>query len=631
MKLIHLLIVCALGNHCLAPMAVHGEEISGELVGLPVSLSHEKQLLVFDQLIAASQWDNALELLDRLPVGPSNALVRVSPGRYVHVGAAIQKRLTTLLPEGRVLVQQRQRVSAASHLSRARLEQDPDAFWRIMEEYAVTAEAAMATDELASRAARQGHLDLALRLWRRLNSTQGLSNERAPAAIYTIPVSDVELARSTRKKLTILLDSLETQKGSSTTEFGLDAPGAAAWTALSTANTPLELHQKPIDVTTTVGQTVIVNDGELIRAIREQDGEPRWPSEDPGDVGILIDDRHEAAEPQVGVPYRQAAGIVRLDHYYGVLGDMPRWNPRHDLIPPQGALVALDIGMGEGRTVWKVESRELPETEWQFHGRPVLVPGRSSADDLVIVPICRPGAQVELGVAAFRQDGGECSWWCRIGVNAGEAGQPIPETQILAEAGLVIARTQTGVIVAIDPDRGRIDWASTSMVSSPPETTTSSTILLAAQRGVLVVGDPLSAQVAALSLDGGEELWRVELPDTVSGVVCGPKGIVLVTGRRLWALSLETGVVQWQQGGDDPAASGTGAPCVIQDVVAWPTRQGVLGIELHSGELLFARRLFSGPVSRPMSLQVTATRWYLTHPESVFSLSRGTPTAPGSH
>ena len=107
-------------SECLA-----ADEVSGELVGLNVSLAAEKQLVVFDQLVAAEEWIAAIDLLDRLKVDSSSVLVKVAPGRFVGLPAVIQQRLCRLPAGGLEVYRRRHNSAAATLLSRARAEHDP--------------------------------------------------------------------------------------------------------------------------------------------------------------------------------------------------------------------------------------------------------------------------------------------------------------------------------------------------------------------------------------------------------------------------------------------------------------------------------------------------------------------------
>jgi outer membrane protein assembly factor BamB len=288
-------------------------------------------------------------------------------------------------------------------------------------------------------------------------------------------------------------------------------------------------------------------------------------------------------------------------------------------------LIALDLSTGQGRLDWRVESRDLPESDWLFHGAPALARGHLPGDDLVVVPLCRPDSQVELAVAAFFADDGRLAWWRRIGTSAAVAGRPLPETQLLVRAGLIVARTLTGVVVAVHARDGQIEWASTALVSSPPTLRGSHASLIDARAGLLVVGSPAPSrtdppQVAGFSLDSGEEVWRQAIPFPVQSVACADSAKVLVAGTRLRALASQNGNPLWEHGTEDPIGAGTGAPRVYNSTAVWPTRTGLWGVDLASGTIEFERRISIEPVAQPMELLPVGAYWMLARPDAVLCL-----------
>ena len=144
-----LLAACLSSPKFATPVLHAADDISGELVGLNVSLAAEKQLVVYDQLIAAEEWVAALDLLDRLTTDRRDLLVRVAPGRYVGLAVAIQQRLSQLPTAGLETYRRRHSLVTLALLARARLEHKEATLWRIAETFAATSAAQSANDDLA--------------------------------------------------------------------------------------------------------------------------------------------------------------------------------------------------------------------------------------------------------------------------------------------------------------------------------------------------------------------------------------------------------------------------------------------------------------------------------------------------
>ena len=638
-----------------APESRTADEISGELVGLNVSLAAEKQLVVFDQLVAAEEWIAAIDLLDRLKVDSSSVLVKVAPGRFVGLPGVIQQRLCRLPVGGLEVYRRRHNSAAAALLSRARSEHDNVALERLVETAAATVAGQSALPDLAAQAASRGDRELALRLWGRLFEGRVRESRVFPPSLISLSSADPDLSRAALPKAVVARHLLGASLSSAElTSLGGDAAtwkvggrsigelstgqsspppagssiGAYRWSTVATANCPLLEYQAPLSVAAGPSGVLFINNGEQVRALDARTGEPSWPTGMPLDVGVVYEEDLLNIRTTRELPNRIAGGVCSGDRYFGVVAEAPRWRSRPGLVPLSGSLVALDAGTGQGRVLWRVESRNLPEHEWLLHGEPEVSRGHWPSEELVVVPLCRPAPQVELAVAAFSADDGHLVWWTRIGTCATEVGQPLASTQLVVAGGLVVARTLTGVVVALAPRDGHIQWASTGLVSSPPVAKGSPSPLLDCRAGRLVIGDPVQSQVAGLSLDSGEELWRQDIPFSIQGVTCPPHGQVLVAGSRLRALSLHDGVPLWEHGFDDLAAAGTGNPVVTGETVLWPTRTGIWGLDLVSGRIEFERRLTAGPVTAPLRLLPLGQHWLLSRPEGILCLQRSGASVP---
>ena len=637
------------------------DDISGDLVGLNVSLAAEKQLVVFDQLVTAGEWAAAIDLLDRLSADQGDVLVKVASGRYVGLRIAIQQRLTRLAPAGMDVYRKRTSLNAAALLLRARAEDNPTLLWRLVEDSAATPAGQSAVQDLAAQAATRGDLDLACRLWCRLLPPPVDGNRIFPPSMISQPLTDARQVQAITHKISLALliigaplNAAERKSlGEDASDSGQLAPpksgehqttdvadsdlvprfGPVCWSTVATANCPLPDYQTPLSLASGQAGLLIINDGLAVRAVQAATGSAFWPNGLPDDVGVLWEPPDAMGESSTELPCRIAGGVCTTDRYFGVLGDAPRWRSRPGLIPLSGSLFALDLSTGQGRLEWRVESRNLPESDWQFHGSPIVARGHLPGDDLVIVPLCRPDSQVELAVAAYFADDGRFAWWTRIGTSAAAEGYPLANTQLLTRAGLVIARTLTGVVVAIDSRLGQVQWASTAMVTSPPTLRGSHGPLLDAQAGLLVVARPAPSRnesplVAGFSLDSGEELWRQMVPFPVQGVVCASPAKVLIAGTRLRAHSTRDGKPLWEHGTEDPTNAGTGVPRVYNSTVVWPTRTGLWGVDLASGTIEFERRITIEPVAQPMELFPAGPYWMLARPDAILCLPNRSSAIP---
>ena len=284
-------------------------------MGLNVSLAAEKQLVVHDQLVAAEEWAGALDVLDRLRVDSGDVLVEVAPGRYIGLPVAIQLRLCRLPAAGRETYQMRGNSVALALLRRARQGHDEAALWQILEESSATSAAPEAVQELAGHAAMRGDFELAMRLWGRLVELDDLTRSVFPPPLTPLPAVENRMSRSaliksvvarqavgarlSRAEMTAIGDE-ETAAWTlggrnlrdllSTTESPQQATstlGALRWTARATANCPLPQHQTPLSVQSCRGGLLLLNNGQQVRALNADTGEPFWASGSSEDVGVV--------------------------------------------------------------------------------------------------------------------------------------------------------------------------------------------------------------------------------------------------------------------------------------------------------------------------------------------------------
>ncbi len=629
--LVRLFLLCLFVVSAVSAVATAAEPISGDLVGLNVSLAAQKQLSVCDQLLAGEEWEAALELIDKLQSETTGSLVQAEPGRYVGLSVALQQRLCGLPAAGKEVYRRRTQSVTQSLWKRASEEQDDPALWRLADEFPASPLAAEATDRLASRAALRGDLELALRLWSRLRPA---SQERPEPAFHvdspaSVPVESrwlaarhvagISLSEQERQSLAGQTDSPWSQLLDEQPEPALMAPWPSElrWSAHATENSPVTEHRRSLAVNT-LGQKVVLNNGQQVRVLHAETGQPYWPSGLPADAGeVYADGQFDEKDSQRHeLPCRIAGSAIAGDRYFGVVGDRPQWSARPDLVPRTTELFCLDLGTGQGRTVWRVDSSQLPEAQWQFHGAPSVAAGVLPGDGLIVIPICRPEQQVELGLAAFRLDDGALSWWTRIGTAATTPGQPLAETHLVVSGGLAIVRTLTGVVAAINVRSGLMQWVTTRSVASPIIQVGSSAPLIAARAGRVVIANPPLGRIIALSADSGAELWQAELAGDVLAVTATADR-VLVSGRQLIALSLADGVLEWEHGTGDPLDSGTGAAAVTGTVAVWPTRTGLWGVDWLSGRVRFHRALSASPLAVPMRVSVGEERFLISLPDEL--------------
>ncbi|RLS59128.1 MAG: hypothetical protein DWH91_00915 [Planctomycetota bacterium] len=560
--------------------ALTAAEVPADLVGLSVSVPAEKQLAVFDQLVADREWEAALTLIERLVSAESpDILVRIAPGQFLDLRAAIQRRLSGLPDAGLAFYRRRADPLAQRLWDRYLAERDETALQQIVEQYAATSIAGRATQSLIERAWRYGDIESVERL------------------IPQLPDGDLRLAWLSQ----VSQPEMRPRSHRKSSPAGYFSVGAWGWHSPSTISTwpdpgtlvAVSTAHAAIGRPGTPRDLVMVNDGWQIRALREDTGTAYWPSEIAGDPGTVV--QLELPEENLSLQ-RVAEGVFSGDRYFGILGDRPIWNTRPRLIPEESSLSALDLGTGEGRVLWRVASRDLPESGWGFHGPPVV------RGQLLLAPICQAGAQTQLAIAAWDGDSGQLVWWRRIGTALGQPGTPVEATQLVVVGDRIAVRTSRGVVLVLDVQSGRICWASTQLVEPSQEVSPGETVrCLAACAGGVYATDLSGLAIQSFRVNDGTMQWTQSCTTRCRGITMAADQL-LIAGSRLSCLRARSGQFLWEQGLDDPAAQGTGSPIWEGDVIYWPTRQALFGLEVQTGRIVERRTLSTGSRPEPTTL-----------------------------
>jgi outer membrane protein assembly factor BamB len=359
------------------------------------------------------------------------------------------------------------------------------------------------------------------------------------------------------------------------------APRAAAFESRRTDEdpaAPLSFH--PL----LVGNTVLVNDGQRILALRLDTGKPAW-----GQAVVYQSELNGVVAPSVppdmlGLPrFTMTVFQRRLLARMGSpvtgqpQGTTPTGRP--------GYLVCLDLA-AEGRLLWKAE----PEEGWAFEGSPV-------ADTRgVYVAMRRQDIRPQAFVACFDPDSGRLRWRRFIcGAETPARGLVCEGTHnLLTLVGdTLYYNTNLGAVAAVDTDDGRPLWVSLyprarrgELSKLDPHWRRDLNPCLL-NHGTLLVAPADSPRIFAFDAATGQALWQTgsEVEDATH--LLGTVGDWLIAGgRRLYWISLkdeDRGRVKhvWPDGGDRP---GYGRGVLTGDIVLWPTRDKLYAFDQQTGQ-----------------------------------------------
>jgi outer membrane protein assembly factor BamB len=320
-------------------------------------------------------------------------------------------------------------------------------------------------------------------------------------------------------------------------------------------------------------------DDTTISAVRLSDGSPAWDAGSGGSRVIYqlpddLDVRRWSIGKPVGVPaYTVTVEGGRLFARMGRVGERSR-------------LVCLDVGEGQGRTVWELRDEELPEPSVSFEGSPVAVDGR------LYVAMRRNVPQSQLFVGCFRSIDGRVLWVRKACNGASRVlGEPTEYAtlHVTVADGRCLVNTNHGAVVAFDALDGHTLWASTYDVeeSTDMEEWTSRRLggpnPCCVHEGIVYVAPYDSSRILALSAESGIRIpqWKDsgrQAPKQLLGVDSG--WLVAADRNRLHLFDALTGRRGPHLTQAEVGEESFGRGLLFEGQVFWPTRKVILVYDL---------------------------------------------------
>lgn len=383
---------------------------------------------------------------------------------------------------------------------------------------------------------------------------------------------------------------------------------------------PVPLSYHPVVYGTSSDQIVFVNDADCIRAWNLYTGEPAWASagRDPSMIYPAIVDSLPLRidRDSVGVPNYTMS--IAGDRLYARMGTPVTSSSSSELRrDPNSDLICLDLKQ-EGRLVWKISAQELMRDDgsWQFEGTPVVVQGRA------YVALCRRHPQLELMVVCLDASDGRAQWQKSVGGFRSvveESKNRISHLLLTYGGGKVFLSTDAGAVLALDAFDGRLEWAISYESRSVDLTATRTELYTSAVRPCLyhaglVFAAPTDSNVAfCIEADSGRLQWLFPFTERVSpqlnettrrsreteqvrnrewrhllGVVPGgANGRLVVSGRGLWWIDVETGRISRVRNDGNTAGMGKenfGRGVISGDQILVPTRETIEYFHAQTGD-----------------------------------------------
>lgn len=606
-------------------------------VTVETSNAARQKLRLVDEYLANESWDEAVALLQQTLDDHATSLVALSPTRFLNVTGRVNRLLVTLPPAGLAVYRRGIDPRARRWFETGRDERDESSLRRIVREAFASRWCDEALWLLGQRAWEADRPRAAAGYWRQLLPAEDAGPNSRPAGRPRFPGSvhapaelrarlvlchclegRLDLARDewnllkqrhpeSRGRIAgeqgVLVDLLEkwltrpgawqvagppaehATLGGTPLRNGIDAvpfdPGAALWQihfdGQHTAARPTATDRFPV----VVGDRIFVADSFAVRGFRLDDGQPAWPRDGSTD-GVLY-------PVPSGVPVRAAlprsgriiTSLCASDgRLFARIGSPVTATAAREPRPVFHELVGLDIRTGEGKLTLQIETAALPETgdqpRWSFDGPPVVSAGR------LWVATRRGHPQVQLGVACFDTASGKRIWHRQLGAAATDVDESLNVVthNVLSLAdGTLFYSGDLGVTAALDANIGTIRWLH---VHTAPEHTGPHACLPDPASGLVFLCTGTASIVALDSADGSPR-WQRSLPGGIRHLLGVRGGLLVASGRSLWALRTASGRVAWQRLARQTHQQTSGRGLVTAHVVFWPTRDLLHLLDLATG------------------------------------------------
>lgn len=613
-----------------------------EAMTLDLDSAATKRLASIEDFLVEKQWDSVATLLRQTQAEKADKMIAISPGWYVSVARFCQCQ-AALLPTPALAAYRRQMDATAKKWfdDAERLSvSDPvgqrTAWLRIVRQAFASSSADEALARLAEQSFEQADYATARTYWEMLLPASGSLRSVAGFGLLRHPDSSADAAQIRARLILcslfegnvvranrelevfrqlhgnstgllagrdgLLSDSLALMVRDfrvnrlPTAERSLGRPRWSVQLPYNSANGAGEI------IPVVAGDTLFASNGESVFAWDAASGRPKWsevadPSPDPQTA--VIHSLADLVSPKLpGDGQSRHFLTVREERLYARLGTPITGRAKQE-VNAHSELVGLDIGVGEGKLVWRVAAKDIDPQDslsaaspWCFEGSPIADSHR------VYVVLRRSLPQVQINVACFDADSARLLWNRKVGITVAsteEAVNSVSHLQLTLAEDSVFLSTDAGAIAALDTHDGAIRWLRTYV---------SETVLTARgeQRdghtppvyhdGVLYIAPLDTSLLLAIHAESGLLLWQREWPDPIQYVLGVASDKLIVQGRSLWSVALATGDLAWPHrrvGFDDPEAWSFGRGAIIGNEVWWPNREELVVVDAESGRI--ARRL----------------------------------------
>ncbi len=612
---------------------------SQEAMTLDLDSAATKRLASIEDFVAEKQWDAVATLLRQTQSDKADKLVAISPGWYVSVARFCQSQAALLPMPGLIAYRRQTDATSKKWLDDIQDQRglDPSrqraAWLRIVRHGFASSSADEAIVRLAEQsferadyAAARTYWELLLPASGSLRSAAGLGLLRHPdpscdaaqirAQLILCSLFEKDLERVAQElaafrrlhgnsagriagregMLVDLLSSMIADQLADTSQatetYSLDRQ---VWTVELPSRSLAGVGEM---IPIIVGETLFVSNGESVIALDATSGRPRWlePADSaPDPRASVIYSLADPIAPKLPIDGRARHSLsANGNRLYARLGTSITGKAKQET-NSHSELVGLDVGIGEGKLVWRIAAKEIDPQDplsvaspWCFEGAPAVDSQR------VLVVLRRSLPQEQLNVACFDAETARLLWNRKVGITVASTEEAVNTTshlELAAAEDSVFVSTDAGAIAALDAHDGAIRWVRTYVsdaVLSPGEGRRDGHTPPIYHDGVLYVAPLDTNLLMAIHAESGLLLWQHQWPDSIRYVLGVARNTLVVQGRSLWGVALATGEPAWPNrrvGNEDPEGFSSGRGALIQDDVWWPNRDELIIVAAGSGQI----------------------------------------------
>lgn len=352
---------------------------------------------------------------------------------------------------------------------------------------------------------------------------------------------------------------------------------------------------------------VVVNISDRVYAFDWKSGKASFPSiEDPANSstspGIVYPEvpgrpSPLPIKPSLGLPHFSAT--IHNRKLYVRLGGPITGRLVKETRAPRSELICYLLDPEIGRLIWKVDSQKFG-TGWEFEGSPLVSKGR------LFVAMRKRLPETQFSLLCLESRTGKIVWnktLCTVIAPGGNEQNHISHTLVTLNDETVFLATHLGAIAALDRGDGSWKWLRTYPSKLPEKLAEWNHISRSGLKPCLVHQELLIAapndsdQLLAIDAPSGMLRWQRSLRGGVQHILGLTQDRLIVSGKRLWALSPQTGIPIWNVGYEDPAGYGFGRGLLSTENVYWPLREEVFVVNIKSGTIvrrIALRKMFNG-------------------------------------